>query len=77
MSDYLEHVVGPSTRFDHLAYRYYGDANRTAPIIEANLAFWVDDLSSIPTVLPVGLVLKIPIVEEVTPATDLLPPWKR
>ena len=77
MSDYIEHVTGPNERWDHLAYRYYGDANRTAPIIKANRAAYEAALSNIPAGLPVGLTLRIPVLDDEPVNEDLLPPWKR
>lgn len=74
---FLEHVTGPGERFDHLAYRYYGDAARTSPIIRANRALFGDGLGPIPTVLAVGLTLQIPILDPEPLAAELLPPWKR
>lgn len=77
MSDYIEHVTGPNERWDHLAYRYYGDANRTAPIIKANRTAYEVALTNIPGTLPVGLHLQIPVLDEEPLDETLLPPWKR
>lgn len=77
MSGYLQHVTGPNERWDTLAYRYYGDANRTHPIIRANRSRFSAELSAIPAVLPVGITLLIPILDPEPVAADLLPPWKR
>ena len=78
MAGYLEHTVGPATRWDHLAYVYYGNADRTGPIIRANLALFADagGVPTLPTILPVGLVLKIPVLDPEPSAVEL-PPWKR
>lgn len=76
MSGYLDHVTGPADRWDLLAYRYYGDANRTSPIIRANRALF--GLDPIPPVLPAGLRLRIPILDPEPLITESqLPPWKR
>jgi len=77
MIRYLDHETGPNERWDHLAYRYYGDANRTSPIIRANRNLFIDTLGPIPTVLPVGLTLRIPILDPEPIAAEALPPWKR
>lgn len=77
MIQYLTHVTGPNERWDHLAYQYYGDANRTSPIIRANRHLFVADLSPIPTILPVGISLRIPMLPPEPIAASLLPPWKR
>jgi len=74
---YLDHVTGPAERWDHLAYRYYGDALRTSPIIRANRELFVAALGPIPTVLPAGLTLRIPILDPEPASAELLPPWKR
>ncbi len=76
MSGHLEHVTGPNERWDHLAYRYYGDANRTAPIIRANRALY-PDTAVIPVILPVGITLRIPILDPEPLSDAQLPPWKR
>jgi hypothetical protein len=74
---YLEHVVAVNERWDTLAYRYYGDADRTAPIIRANRALFGDGLGPVPWAPPVGLTVKIPILDPDPIAEALLPPWKR
>jgi phage tail protein X len=75
MSGYLEHLTGPADRWDLLAYRYYGDANRTSPIVRANRHLF--PLQTIPSVLPHGLTLRIPILDPDPVADQALPPWKR
>lgn len=77
MSDYIIHIVVDGERWDQLAYRYYGDANRTAPIIRANREIYEPSLSNIPVALPVGLTLRIPVLDEDVLDENLLPPWKR
>lgn len=77
MTAYLEHVTQPNDRWDTLAYRYYGDANRTGPLIRANRDLWVGELAAIPTVLPPGITLRVPVLEPDPVAEDQLPPWKR
>lgn len=76
-SVYLEHVVCVNERWDHLAYRYYGDANRASPIIRANRELFGAGLGPVPCILPVGLTLKIPVLDPEPIADALLPPWKR
>ncbi|QCI65625.1 hypothetical protein [Phreatobacter stygius] len=82
MAGWIEHVTGPAERWDHLAYRYYGDANRFGPIIRENQHLFVGATSGgvaspVPTVLPDGQALRIPVLDPDPIATDLLPPWKR
>ena len=76
MSGYIEHVTGPADRWDTLAYRYYGDANRTAPLIHANREMF-PPLLPIPLILPANVVVRVPVLEPEPAALDLLPPWKR
>jgi phage tail protein X len=75
MSDYIEHEAKEGERFDQLAYRYYGDANRTGIIIEANRALFAPE-QPLPAILSHGLKLRVPVVEEAVSEDDL-PPWKR
>jgi len=72
---YLNHTTGPAERWDHLAYRYYGDANRFGPIIRANRRLFPEE--GLPAVLPAALELRIPILDPEPLAANLLPPWKR
>lgn len=74
---WLAHITGPAERWDHLAYRYYGDANRTGPIIAANRHLFEDGLTPVAEVLPHGLTLRVPILAAMPIAADTLPPWKR
>lgn len=76
MTAFLEHETGPNDRWDLIAYQYYGDANRTSPIVRANRHLF--GLNPIPTVLPPGLLLRVPILDpESALAESQLPPWKR
>lgn len=72
---WLEHVAALNERWDTLAYRYYGDANRTGPIIRANRDLFGE--GPIPCILPPGLTVKIPVLDPQPIADALLPPWKR
>ena len=53
------HVVDASERLDHIAFRYFRDAERFWRICDANVALRPDDLVATP-----GLVLRIPPSEE-------------
>ncbi|KAF0205490.1 MAG: hypothetical protein FD173_933 [Gallionellaceae bacterium] len=67
----LRHITTEGERWDQLAYRYYGDAFAYERIVVAN--------PDIPLmlVLPGGLELAIPVIEESDViATGELPPWK-
>ena len=75
--DYFEHKTIAGERWDLLAYRYYGDQHKMKVILEANRHLILDDLAVPPLLLPQGVVLKIPVIEEEASNSDLLPPWKR
>lgn len=68
----IEHITREGDRWDLLAWEYYGDALGYERIIAANV-----HVDIIP-ILPSGLVLNIPVIEE--PVAELseseeLPPW--
>lgn len=71
-TEYIEHVTREGERWDQLAWEYYGDPYDYERIILAN-----PTIPIIP-VLPSGVILLIPIIEdaEEIPAVEL-PPWKR
>ena len=46
-------------------------------IIDANDHLFLADLTPIPPILPAGLTLRIPVIEQEAIADHLLPPWKR
>lgn len=56
-------------RWYDIAYAFYHDASKTAPLVEANPQY-ADRLF-----FEAGLLLKIPVIAQQSPAT--LPPWKR
>jgi len=59
-------------RWDTIAYKAYGDATQYMPIVQANKPL------SITSILPAGIELNIPIIEEEdSPTGELLPPWLR
>ena len=70
MADYRFYKTQQNDRWDKIAYKFYGDVFRTAPIIEAN-----PDVAITP-ILPSGLTLMIPILEATTNNRDL-PVWKQ
>lgn len=66
-------------RWDLLAFRYYADVGRQGEVIAANRHLFLEELR-IPSILPAGLVLRIPIREvagSTEAITSQLPPWKR
>jgi nucleoid-associated protein YgaU len=69
--EYLEHITAAGERWDTLANRYYGDPMKYELIIAAN-----PDVLIAP-ILPSGLKLKIPVLEEPETIQENLPPWKQ
>lgn len=67
---FIVHITIEGDRWDQLAWRYYGDAHRYLPIVEANPHV------PITAALPARLTLAIPMLEPVT-STEDLPPWMR
>jgi phage tail protein X len=71
MTDFLRTTTTSGDRWDLLAYRFYGDPLRFAPLLQANPA-----LVTRP-VLPDGTEVLIPILEEADPTSPAsLPPWR-
>jgi nucleoid-associated protein YgaU len=75
---HLVHLVAAGERWDTIAYRYYGDATRYGPIIDANVALYLGTLGPLPTHPEVGTKLKIPLLTAASTAeAPDLPPWLR
>lgn len=77
MTGHILHRTVPADRWDLIAYKYYGDANRTSPLIAANRDLFAPTLAPIPLILPPGIEIKVPILNPEPISTGLLPPWKR
>ena len=70
--EYLSYLTQDNDRWDNIAYRFYGNAMHYRFIIEANPGI------RILSVLPAGLLLKIPLIEQQQIISDdALPPWKK
>lgn len=69
----FEYITKEGQRWDQVAYAAYGRATLIEGIIQANPTVPIYDK------LPGGVVLQVPVLDEVTVKTDaeLLPPWKR
>jgi phage tail protein X len=67
---YLTHITTDGERWDQLAARYYGDALGYERIIVANPHV------ALTAVLPGGLTLSIPVIEQ-HDLNEALPPWMR
>ena len=74
---YFEHKTKEGDRWDLLAYRYYGDQHKQTILLEANRHLFIDPLIVPPMILPSGMVLKIPVIDEIDIDESNLPPWKR
>jgi len=72
VAEYIEHVTREGERWDQLAWHYYGDPHAYERIILANPTVPITPL------LPSGVMLLIPLVEETDAVSgEELPPWKR
>ncbi|MFB9159993.1 tail protein X [Chromobacterium violaceum] len=67
---FLTHITTEGERWDQLAARYYGDALAYERIIAANPHVRIG------TLLPAGLTLSIPVIEQAD-LTEELPLWMR
>lgn len=65
---FLIHITTEGERWDQLANRYYGNPLQYEPIVAAN-----PDVSLSP-ILPSGLSLAIPLIEQEDLSQEL-PPW--
>lgn len=75
--EYFEYTTIAGDRWDMLAYRYYGDQYKQTVIIEANRQLFLERLTVPPLVLPQGVRLKIPVIQQAATNASVLPPWKR
>lgn len=75
--EFIEHTTVAGERWDHIAYKYYGDAKRIRELIRANRDLFLDDLTPIPLVFTGGITIKVPVVEADQLDAAKLPIWKR
>lgn len=69
---FYEHMTNEGERWDSIAYRWYGDARRYGPIVEANPEV------RITRTLPGGVRLRVPVLDvDTVVSIEELPPWKR
>lgn len=71
MSQYVEHITTEGERWDQISNAYYGNPYEQARLVDAN--------PTVPptVVLPGGLSLLVPIIEEAPQSVEDLPPWRR
>lgn len=67
----ITHISSNGDRWDLLAWRYYGDPTKFAPIVMANPGIPIDP------VLLGGLAIIIPVLQTTSAIATDLPPWKR
>jgi len=70
MTDFYEYITKDGDRWDLIAYEFYSDATLYEAIIKAN-----PEVAIIP-ILPSGLKLKIPVIEDNNQIQFELPPWR-
>lgn len=69
-TEFWEHITTEGERWDTIAYKYYGDATQYEPIVVSN------PYVAIVPVLPAGLKLQIPVIQNTNEVTvEGLPPW--
>ena len=71
MTEYYSYITKDNDRWDLIAYKFYNDATRYEPIINAN-----PDVDISP-ILKSGLKLKLPVLDESETIKFELPPWKK
>lgn len=70
MTEYYSYITKDNDRWNLIAYKFYNDATRYEPIINAN-----PDVDISP-ILKSGLKLKIPVLNESETIKFEIPPWK-
>ena len=68
--DYYEYITKDGDRWDLIAYDFYANSTLYEPIITAN-----PDIPITP-ILPSGLKLKIPVIDDSNEIEFILPPWR-
>ena len=77
MTEYIEHETTSGERWDHIAYKYYGDGKRISELIRANRDLFLPDLKPVPIIFRGRIKIRVPILEAPALDDNLLPPWKR
>lgn len=71
MTEYYSYITKDCDRWDLIAYKFYKNATLYEEIIKANPNVPIEP------VLPAGIKLKIPVIEESETIKFDLPPWKK
>ncbi|MDD3236804.1 MAG: tail protein X [Candidatus Gastranaerophilales bacterium] len=70
-SHYKEHITKQGDRWDTIAYKYYGDCFKYAPLVMANPTV------AISPIIPTGIKLIVPVLSDIDATNEDLPPWKQ
>lgn len=74
---FVEYITQPNDRWDLIAHKHYGAVRLQSAIIDANRHLFASrPMQPLPAILPAGITLRIPVLDE-QPDDSLLPPWKR
>lgn len=68
--EFYEYITKDGDRWDLIAYEFYADSTLYEPIITANPEV------PITPILPSGIKLKIPVIEQENNINFELPPWR-
>lgn len=71
MTEFYSYITKDGDRWDLIAYKYYKNPTMYEEIIKANPNVPIEPI------LPAGINLKIPILEESSTIKFDLPPWKK
>lgn len=71
MTEYYIYTTKDNDRWDLISYKYYKNPNLYSEIIRANPEIPIEPI------LPAGLKIKVPILEEDKTIKFELPPWKK
>lgn len=71
MTEYYSYITKDNDRWDWIAYKFYKNPAMYEEIIKANPNVEIEPI------LPAGIKLKIPVIEESETIKFELPPWKK
>lgn len=71
MTEYYSYITKDSDSWDLIAYKFYKNPALYEEIIKANTNVEIE------AILPAGIKLKIPVIEESETIKFDLPPWKK
>lgn len=71
MADYTLYTTETAMRWDEIAFKAFGDAERIFELMDANPQAEKSDI------VKAGVELRIPVLDDATVDESDLPPWKR